>query len=54
MDRAAKRFASTEKTAEQALNDKGVTVILSATSPLRHYNSETKILNLSNGAAAAS
>ena len=54
VDRAAERFAGSGKTAEQALNDRGVTVILSATGPLRHYNSETKILTLSDGAAAAS
>ena len=48
VDRAADRFTSTGKTAVQALNDRGVTVILSATGPLRHYNSKTKILTLSN------
>ncbi len=53
VDRAAEHFARTGKTAEQALNDLGVTVVRSADSPLRHYDPATKTLILASGAAAA-
>ena len=53
VDRAAERFSSTGKTAEQALGDLGVTVVRRTDSPLRHYDPATKILVLSSGTAPA-
>lgn len=53
VDRAAERFSSTGKTAEQALGDLGVTVVRNADSALRHYDPMTRILVLSSGAAPA-
>ena len=53
VDRAAERFSSTGKTAEQALGDLGVTVVRRTDSPLRHYDPATKTLVLSSRAAPA-
>ena len=53
VDRAAERFSSTGKTAEQALGDLGVTVVRRTDSPLRSYDPATKTLVLSSGAAPA-